>query len=629
MIVLRNPLSLLVLLILGLGFSWHCEAQNTFAKQAGEYYISGQMGADQVLPDVSINGQGGIIVWQDNSVDGAGTGICAQRLNANLSGENNAFQVNSIDAGNQGKPQVRMLPDGGAVFAWEGGEPGQQNIYVRYMDAAGTFAGPDIQVNQYNTDFQIRPKLAVASDGKVMVVWSSSGQDGHFRSVFGRVIAADKSFAGNEFQINVTTHLNQRTPDVAALDDGRFAVVWITEKYLGLNNTGGGQYAIDVLGRLLDDTGAPVTGEISIENSQHLCANPSVSSSQRGFVVVWGQRNVASRGGGWDVYGAGFDLSGTRLADPSRLNTYTFGDQYAPKLARSGANLLAVWSSMGQDSSYEGVFGSVLTDNGAAFGEELAINSETRSRQQHPDIEGDDTGRFLVTWSGYTIGTGDQMDIKGQRLANAAPLPVLPAPYLSALSQTRISVSWAPLAGFTVQHYEVYVDDAAVPLTTTDSHLSVTGLVPGSSHSIKLGYRLNDGRQGAFSLPSTLSTWGEDLNFDGLPDDWQARYWTGSASSYPAVFLDSDGDGASNVDEFLAGTDPTDSDSVLKLYISRNGNSLWLNWNSMPGNLYQVQRSADMRNWQDVGNARFAVDATDTLLIGNQAAAIYRIIRVR
>ncbi len=55
---------------------------------------------------------------------------------------------------------------------------------------------------------------------------------------------------------------------------------------------------------------------------------------------------------------------------------------------------------------------------------------------------------------------------------------------------------------------------------------------------------------------------------DGIPDAWRARYFGGSGTttnSQSAWFADSDHDGLSNYQEFLAGTDPTNAASVLKL----------------------------------------------------------------
>lgn len=53
---------------------------------------------------------------------------------------------------------------------------------------------------------------------------------------------------------------------------------------------------------------------------------------------------------------------------------------------------------------------------------------------------------------------------------------------------------------------------------------------------------------------------GNDSDGDGMPDEWEIRYGLNPANSGDAG-SDADSDGLSNLNEYLAGTDPTDSDS--------------------------------------------------------------------
>lgn len=75
---------------------------------------------------------------------------------------------------------------------------------------------------------------------------------------------------------------------------------------------------------------------------------------------------------------------------------------------------------------------------------------------------------------------------------------------------------------------------------------------------------------------------------------------------WPAAGADSDGDGATNLQEFLAGTNPMSRDSALRLDMARTAQGLWLNWNTEPGFVYQVQFSTNAVSWQTLGATRFA-----------------------
>jgi hypothetical protein len=76
-----------------------------------------------------------------------------------------------------------------------------------------------------------------------------------------------------------------------------------------------------------------------------------------------------------------------------------------------------------------------------------------------------------------------------------------------------------------------------------------------------------------------------DTNADGLPDGWEAAYGVSDPNA------DSDGDGQTNGEEYLAGTNPTNAASVLKITgVSRQSNGhVVLTWASVGGTRYRIQ----------------------------------------
>jgi hypothetical protein len=92
---------------------------------------------------------------------------------------------------------------------------------------------------------------------------------------------------------------------------------------------------------------------------------------------------------------------------------------------------------------------------------------------------------------------------------------------------------------------------------------------------------------------------------------------------------DTDNDGASNLSEFLAGTSPVDAGDVLTLSIENRGGSIWINWNTRPGLLYEIQHSPDMKTWNRYGVTRFAPDRTDQLHVNDGSEGVFRIVRIR
>ena len=160
-----------------------------------------------------------------------------------------------------------------------------------------------------------------------------------------------------------------------------------------------------------------------------------------------------------------------------------------------------VWTSLQQDGSREGVFGQVLSSAGTPIGPELRVNTTRISQQIVPAVVSDGDRRFLAVWSSFVGGVAS-FDLFAQRYSLDVSLPVPSAPYVSALNQSRLSVTWPELGGFNVDHYEVYMDSNATAVIVTNNIWTATGLIAGSSHSFKLAYQLTDGRRSTLSAPA-------------------------------------------------------------------------------------------------------------------------------
>jgi hypothetical protein len=429
---------------------------------------------------------------------------------------------------------------------------------------------------------------------------------------------------GSETRANETTAFNQRTASVAALSDGRFVVVWVSEQQRFENS-------VDLYARVFSATGVPAAPPFLVNTGTNVCANPSVAgSSDGGFAVTWMERDSLSRSNNWDIIARPF--TGNAIGGVTRrVNTWLYGDQFAPKIARSGTDYLVTWTSLVQDGAREGVFGQFLRADGSLLEAEFRVNTTTAGQQMHPWVGADGASRFLVVWSAFVGGQG-VFDLMAQRYVNTSqPLLAPGAPVVSVLSSNLLGVGWSPVQGLSISNYEVYADGGSVPVASlTGNYWTASGLAPASSHSYRIAYVLADGRRSPLSEATTNTTYGAGATWGGVPQEWMMAHYGGDIFSWPSPYVDSDGDGASNRDEFLAGTDPNNAASVLRARLQSTAQGFFLEWPTQVGLVYQVQSAPTLNAaWSDVGGLRFATGTTDSIYVGNGGSRFYRIIRLR
>jgi hypothetical protein len=421
---------------LALGLPSLLSAQITFTNNGPEYAIAGAQPGDQAHPTAALCPLGGFLAWEDNAIDGFGLGIGALALDSNFGAVGRPFRVNQIVGGDQSLPQIALIPGGGGVFAWQGGAPSRQNIYARFLSPTNTWLTGDVMVNTFTANFRRQPALAVLPNGNVVFAWGSYNQynSSSYQDIYAQILTSAGAKVGSEFLVNQFTPYNQRTPAIAALSTGGFVIVWVSEQQTQAapqNADANFVYSpnalpsVDIFARTFDSNGVALANEFIVNTNTSPCNLPAVAAGPNGgFIVSWTEKNLVVPANSLDVFSRTF--STVTNGGPVRMvNTYTLGDQYASQIASVGANYLVVWTSMGQDGSWEGVYGQFLNQDGSASGCEFRLNTTTVGRQMHGTVISDNTERFLALWTSFgSLASG--FDLYAQLVAPGGYVPSAP-----------------------------------------------------------------------------------------------------------------------------------------------------------------------------------------------------------
>lgn len=365
------------------------------------------------------------------------------------------FRVNSYTKSLQTDSSVAKLEKGGFVVTWSSyGLESRFGVYAQRYDDAGIRLRRQFRVNTTTQADQHESSVAGLKNGAgdFVVVWTS--RVGTTLDILGQRFTASGARIGGEFKVNASLELDQRTPKVAALEDGGFVVVWHAHTRWGLmwdvwarrfnaagvaqgpefrvNTAGEVRHSYPAVAGLRDGGFVVVWGDVGIMARRYTADSVAgvefqVNKTMKfeslfpagvagltngGFVVIWNYEDGRFSPAKPHLFARRYNARGVAIGDPFRANTKPVIQELRSALAAlDDGGFVVAWES--QPFSHTDVFGQRYGAAGLPIGGAFQLNSPGVTNQLHPALAGLTNGNFVATWDSGDQD-GDEIGIFGQ-----------------------------------------------------------------------------------------------------------------------------------------------------------------------------------------------------------------------
>ncbi len=313
---------------------------------------------------------------------------CLLALTSLASAPAHAFGTNlpTLTAGDQLRPEVSMLSNGGFVVAWVDRGDGVKVRAQRY-DSGGNPLGGEIEVASPGNSQAVA--VAGLADGNFVVAWDAYIDGSNLYDINAQVFDGDGNPVGGTFWPGATTDY-EYLPSVGALSSGDFVVAWTKAPANGARS--GRVYA-----KRYSSKGELKSNEMLLDSNVDSQSNSSVIGlDNEEYVIVYDRVNWGITG--WDVIGKKFDSSNNQ-AGGFTASSDTLNIQWYPSAARLTENRFVVlWTDVNKDKLTR-LQARIFDFDCNAIGGEHTINGSAPWDRSRSGVTGMDDGGFVAVWS--------------------------------------------------------------------------------------------------------------------------------------------------------------------------------------------------------------------------------------
>jgi hypothetical protein len=330
-------------------------------------------------------------------------------------------------AGRAGSVDVAAAQNGDFAVVWQMTDGQAANVFFRLFRADGRPRTGEIRVAGSEAGRQRAPRVAMAPDGRFLIVWEARTTATARQRIFARRFAADGRPLGPRFPVTAPPEFDQLDADAGLARDGRFVVTW-SQGDGGISPDDGGP-TINLWSRRFRPDGQPAAPAFLIEDAVTEASGGRVAMRPAGdFVVAWGRWNGEASFN--DIVVQSFRADGTPRAAAVQVNhgetEGTTQSDAAVALAPDG-RFLVVWMDLAgdipdhPDGSVEdhlpGIVAQLFGSDGAPRGENFRVNVFTLGAQEHPAVALTGDGGFLIAWTSGGDQDGDGRGIFARSIA--------------------------------------------------------------------------------------------------------------------------------------------------------------------------------------------------------------------
>jgi hypothetical protein len=411
------------------------------------------------------------------------------------------FQVNTYTTDNQRLAAIASDPLGNFVVVWASDDQDGDGtgVFGRRYEASGVPIGGEFQVNSYTRGPQQDPSVAVAADGRFVVVWGN--RELRPRAISGQRYDNNGSPLGGEFRVDMPVPNGYPlAPVVSSNPEGAFVVVWFR------GAVGGGGSETGAFARLYDSSGEPVTSEFKVSAG----GSPDVELDTEGsFVVVYRDQDVGGRS---SIFGRRYDAGGIPLGEEFRISLHTTSTERDPVVASTGdGGFVVVW-----EQTNAGVFGQRFGSSGYPVGGEFQVNTTPGTQYLEPDISSDAEGNFVVVYErirGQAFAH-DGTPLGGEFQVKSFPGAFRSYPKVASDAELNFVAAWVGGGTFTKDVYGRRFAGPGLALTVDGScpgpvTVEVSSAPPNSEVAIVAAANTNGFVKGGALCPGTQFAIGE------------------------------------------------------------------------------------------------------------------------